>query len=643
MREVVVGIIGCGTVAESIHLPALKMISEIEIGALADIDERRASHLLEKFHLEDASVHRDYRDLLKNPEIEAVWVLTPPRFHAEISLEALKNGKHVLVEKPLATSLEEAEVIRETLRKHGAGGCGDRPKGPVLMPAHNFAFTPCFERALDLLEGDALGDIKEIRGRTVSNLAFYKARTDFRLQAKGGVIEDQMPHILYLARRVGGPFRRVLSLEPYGEGRPLIEDARVSAELGDGVKADLSAAWSGFIPTFKLTVVGDEGRLEMDLLRRPYNLTVFRGDEREEIKLGRGFLQYLDVLRGRHPSYLREDLHFVEVVRGEAEQRITVDEGVEVVRVLDEIMEVLESRPKPSVGMERVALVRVEDGDVKRAIRESIALLGGLNFKSGSHVIVKPNICFWKNTENMVITDPRILRGVLEILDERTDQITVVESDNNSGPAEKRAEKTGVLEVVEECGAEFLNLSHDEYVEHEVAGFKIRLPKTVLDADYLVNLPKMKTCNVANTLITVAMKNMFGVIADKKKVRLHKRLVDVLLYVNRTIRQDLIIVDGVTAMEGLGPIWGTPVQLNLIVAGRNPATVDTLCCHIMGINPYSVEVLWRAYKSGMSEINIERIEVLGEKVRDVKRRFSYPIFLKKNITGAIRTALKTYL
>jgi uncharacterized protein (DUF362 family) len=113
--------------------------------------------------------------------------------------------------------------------------------------------------------------------------------------------------------------------------------------------------------------------------------------------------------------------------------------------------------------------------------------------------------------------------------------------------------------------------------------------------------------------------------------------------VNRIVRQDLIIVDGVTAMEGLGPILGTPVQLNLIVAGRSPVTVDALCCHIMGINPYSVEVLWRAYKSGMSEMNIERIEVLGEKIEDVKRKFSYPIFLKKNITGAIRTALKTYL
>jgi len=226
---------------------------------------------------------------------------------------------------------------------------------------------------------------------------------------------------------------------------------------------------------------------------------------------------------------------------------------------------------------------------------------------------------------------------------EKTNDIVVVESDNNSGSADERVEKTGMLGIIEECGAEFVNLSRDDCQEHEVSGSVIRVPKTVLQADYFINLPKMKTCNIENTFITISMKNMFGILADKKKMRLHKKIVDVLLHINRTIPQDFIVVDGIIAMEGLGPVWGTPVQLDLIVSGSNPVTVDATCCNIMGINPYSIEVLWRAYEKGLGEIDIGRIGVSGVDIRTVRSKFAYPVFMKKNITGALRTAFKTYL
>jgi hypothetical protein len=63
----------------------------------------------------------------------------------------------------------------------------------------------------------------------------------------------------------------------------------------------------------------------------------------------------------------------------------------------------------------------------------------------------------------------------------------------------------------------------------------------------------------------------------------------------------------------------------------------------MGINPYSVESLWKAYKQGLGEINISKIDLLGEPIDDVKRKFRYPLLLRQNITGAVRTIFKTYL
>jgi uncharacterized protein (DUF362 family) len=140
--------------------------------------------------------------------------------------------------------------------------------------------------------------------------------------------------------------------------------------------------------------------------------------------------------------------------------------------------------------------------------------------------------------------------------------------------------------------------------------------------------------------ITIAMKNMFGTLANKKKSLLHNQLADVLTYLSRTIKQDLVVVDGIVGMEGLGPIQGSPVDLRLIVSGLNPITVDAVCCRIMGINPYAVEPLWRAYKTGVGEIDVKRIQVLGEPLEKVKRKFAYPILSPQNIVTALRTRVR---
>jgi uncharacterized protein (DUF362 family) len=139
------------------------------------------------------------------------------------------------------------------------------------------------------------------------------------------------------------------------------------------------------------------------------------------------------------------------------------------------------------------------------------------------------------------------------------------------------------------------------------------------------------------------MKNMFGVLANKKKTVFHDHLIDVITFLNRTINQDLIIVDGVIGMEGLGPIQGRPVDLGLIISGLNPVTVDAVCCHIVGINPYAVETLWKAYKTGVGEIDINKITVLGENIPDIQKKFIHPVLSPKNVAAALKTRVKAYL
>jgi predicted dehydrogenase/uncharacterized protein (DUF362 family) len=629
------GIVGCGRIATSVRLPSLEKIKGVEVVAAADTNEERLHENLEKFHVDEGYV--DYRRMLEKADIEAVYVCTPPETHFQIVKDSISHGKHVFCEKPIAATVGEGLAMKKMVEAKGK----HLSKRLVLMPAHNFIFTPCFEQALESIKKGEIGTVQKIQGCSASNLTFYRAKTDFRIHAKGGVIEDQLPHVIYLTHELGGPLERIVSVEPLRKGHTVVDDVRVEATLKNGVAASLSAKWAGFVPGLKFEVTGDLGQMKMDLLRTPYNLTTVKDGEVKTVHLGRRLRQYLDVFRNRHPSYLNEQLHFVECVEGTERERVTIEDGVELAKTLSGIMTIYEESPYSPIGRERAAIMRVEE-DIEGAVQKSIALIGGLNFKKNASVVIKPNVCYHKNVENMVITDPRVLEAIVNTVKRKTKNVIVVESDSRSGTADERVTKSGMMDTIEKCNVEFLNLSEDNFEEHEVGGLTLRIPETVSKADFFINAPKVKTCNIEHTFITIAMKNMFGTLANKNKPKLHSQLMEILLFLNRTIRQNLIIADGIVGMQGLGPMQGEPVNLGLIVSGLNPVTVDAVCCHVMGINPYGVEPLWKAYKTGVGEIDMERIQVLGETIDAVKTKFSHPVFSPGNVITALKTSFKTY-
>lgn len=627
-----VGVVGCGRIATLVHLPCLQKIKGCKIVAVVDIHQYHLKETMEKFGVNDA--YTSHRDMLEKADIDAVVICTPPEHHFQIALDSIQREKHVLCEKPIATTVKEALTIKKTLQKKQKETQHDL----IFMPAHNFIFTPCFTEAQKRIRNNQIGEIRKIHGRATSNLRFYKSKTDFRVQAKGGAIEDQLPHLLYLCNEVGGSLEKISCVEPRSKGG-VINDVYVEGRLALGVEADMSAGWAGFLPMLKLDVIGERGEIRMDLLRTPYNLTLIKNDEVQTLNMGRKVRQYLDVLRFRHPSYELEHLHFFDCVEKEKKPQVTVDDGIELVRAMNEVMTRFEDR-KPTSKTERVVVLRAR-GDIRETVQKSIDMLGGLTIKKNDFVVVKPNVCYPKNIENMITTDLNVLETVLNLVKRRTKNVLVVESDSHSGTAEKRMTNTGTMNIVKKCDMDFLNLSKDDVEEHEVAGFVLEIPKTVLKADFLVNLPKLKTNDLV--YISVAMKNMFGILANKKRSRLHKVLAEVLVYLNKLLPQDLIVVDGIVGMEGMGPIRGSPVQLGLIISGFDPVTVDAVCCNIMEINPYVVEPLWKAYKAGVGEINLKHIQVIGEAIDNVKMKFRLPSLTPQNILTALKTSVKVYL
>ena len=112
------------------HLKAIEVVKGVSVAAVADMDESRMEEVRDKCGAARGCL--EYGELLADPDVDAVAINTPPRFHEDMVVEALEAGKHVLCEKPLSRSVEGCERIME------AQGDGES----VVMPLHNFGFTP---------------------------------------------------------------------------------------------------------------------------------------------------------------------------------------------------------------------------------------------------------------------------------------------------------------------------------------------------------------------------------------------------------------------------------------------------------------------------------------------------------------------
>lgn len=118
MRNMRAGIIGCGGIANSKHLPAIKKQGKIDMVAFCDIVEERAVKAKEEYGTEDAKVFTDYKELLKM-DLDAVYVTTPNREHSFISIDAMKAGKNVMCEKPMAKTAADAKAMLDTAKETG--------------------------------------------------------------------------------------------------------------------------------------------------------------------------------------------------------------------------------------------------------------------------------------------------------------------------------------------------------------------------------------------------------------------------------------------------------------------------------------------------------------------------------------------
>ncbi len=119
MEKVKVGIVGCGGIGTQKHLPALSALDYVEVVAFCDLVEERAKKAAKEFGVEGAKVYTDYKDLLKDTEIQTIHVCTPNKSHKDISIDALHANKHVLCEKPMAKTAADAKAMLQAAKETG--------------------------------------------------------------------------------------------------------------------------------------------------------------------------------------------------------------------------------------------------------------------------------------------------------------------------------------------------------------------------------------------------------------------------------------------------------------------------------------------------------------------------------------------
>jgi uncharacterized protein (DUF362 family) len=232
-------------------------------------------------------------------------------------------------------------------------------------------------------------------------------------------------------------------------------------------------------------------------------------------------------------------------------------------------------------------------------------------FPVGGSVVVKPNLCTERaEMIHCANTSLSVLRAVCTVLKERTPNVTIVESDGARYPAEAAFENTGVYKMAAELDCKVLNLSKDTLIDvpdSRMAGFG--MSKTWLEADCFITLPVLKTH--ATTVFTGSLKNQWGCIPRFDRILLHKHLHELIVEVNRLRPVSLALMDGLVGMQGRGPINGYPINLNVLLASRDPVALDATGMRLLGLEPLTSQHVVHAQKIGLGELAAEKLAVDG--------------------------------
>jgi len=265
--------------------------------------------------------------------------------------------------------------------------------------------------------------------------------------------------------------------------------------------------------------------------------------------------------------------------------------------------------------------------NIKASVKEALNLIDGVQdiIKPGDLVLVNPSwVAPPVEREAGCITIPEVARAVADIVRELGARPVIAESSAIGVDSAKVIEQSGYRELIE-MGYEVVDLkaqkAHvDVAVENSEVFESVECWALVQQADVIISVPKLKTHD--QTEMTCSIKKLKGLLTDKAKKAMHQQgLFEGVIDLLSAVKPRLAVVDAIVCQEGVGPVFGKPVEMNLILAGKDLVAVDATCARLIGFSPHDILLTVNAAARGLGTMDSDQIELVGEPLENVRRRF----------------------
>ncbi len=302
----------------------------------------------------------------------------------------------------------------------------------------------------------------------------------------------------------------------------------------------------------------------------------------------------------------------------------------------------------------KVHLQKIESyslDNVEKFVRDSLKVLDpeASLFSPGQKVLLKPNLLRGFKPERCVTTHPVVMEAVCRVLKDLSVGQIVISDSPALGSLSAVADKAGYRFLENKYGAQILPLTDPIPFENEEQVPHLKIAGCLEQYDRIINMPKVKAhCQMTMTL---GIKNLFGLVIGKRKPALHclvkndklkfgKMLIDIA----RQVDPCLTIVDGIQAMQGQGPINGTPYPLGVMGASKDMTALDRVFADLSGIPLDKVYALQAARLKQFGQFHLKDMEISGVMdyqtlaVEDFKQ--AYPIDISFNPLKLFKSFLK---
>jgi uncharacterized protein (DUF362 family) len=282
-----------------------------------------------------------------------------------------------------------------------------------------------------------------------------------------------------------------------------------------------------------------------------------------------------------------------------------------------------------AMNQAKVSIIKCPDYEsqfVRAALLKHFELHGGLEslIAKGDKVLIKPNLIAPKPKECGTQTDPAVIYELAKLLVDYGAKPFVGDSPAWAD-ARACANALGLIEPLAKLGVEVRQLDEPVKRRLEFCRTRVGISKYALEADKIINLPKLKTHQ--QLVATIAVKNMFGCVSGKAKAVWHykkgatfEEFCTMLIGIYKLLNPAINIIDAVIAMEGPGPIRGNPVHLGWIAASRDPIAAEIICSELIGIDARKLPIIETAKKLRFGCVERINIEVVGQIPSDNERR-----------------------